>query len=178
VVNFDVPHVPEDYIHRVGRTARAEAVGDAYTFVSPEEEDDLRAIERAIGRRLPRVTLPGFDYGARPAERFEVPLAERIAAIRARKAEERARAKAKAERRAQREAEEAERARARAEREASRGAGRPPQRGLRHERDGAWHGTSRGGERGAGRGDEARPPSQSGGGRRRRRPRRRGGGAG
>src|ERR687886_995542 len=46
VVNFDVPHVPEDYIHRVGRTARAEAVGDAYTFVSPEEEDDLRAIER------------------------------------------------------------------------------------------------------------------------------------
>ena len=116
VVNFDVPHVPEDYIHRVGRTARAEAVGDAYTFVSPEEEDDLRAIERAIGRRLPRVTLPGFDYAARPAERFEVPIAERIAAIRARKAEERARAKAKAERRAQREVGEAERARAKPER--------------------------------------------------------------
>ncbi|HET6765563.1 MAG TPA: DEAD/DEAH box helicase, partial [Longimicrobiaceae bacterium] len=47
VVNFDVPHVPEDYIHRVGRTARAEATGDAYTFVSPDEEQDLRAIERA-----------------------------------------------------------------------------------------------------------------------------------
>src|SRR5919199_3118350 len=71
VVNFDVPHVPEDYIHRVGRTARAEAVGDAYTFVSPEEEDDLRAIERAIGRRLPRVTVAGFDYAAKPAGRFE-----------------------------------------------------------------------------------------------------------
>jgi ATP-dependent RNA helicase RhlE len=100
VVNFDVPNVPDDYIHRVGRTARAEMTGDAFTFVSPEEEGDLRAIEKAIGKRLPRVTVPGFDYSHRPAERFEVPLAERIAAIRARKAEERARAKAKAERRA------------------------------------------------------------------------------
>src|SRR5216117_2975740 len=49
VVNFDVPAVPDDYIHRVGRTARAEATGAAFTFVSPEEEGDLRAIERAIG---------------------------------------------------------------------------------------------------------------------------------
>ena len=99
VVNFDVPHVPEDYIHRVGRTARAERTGDAFTFVSPEEEPDLRAIERALGRRLPRITLPGFDYSAAPAERLEIPIAERIAAIRARKVDERARAKAKAERR-------------------------------------------------------------------------------
>ncbi|HEX5438709.1 MAG TPA: DEAD/DEAH box helicase [Gemmatimonadaceae bacterium] len=105
VVNFDVPKVPDDYIHRVGRTARAETTGDAFTFVSPEEERDLRAIERAIGKRLPRVTLPGFDYDAEPTTRFEVPLAERIAAIRARKAEERARAREKAERRAQHEAE-------------------------------------------------------------------------
>ncbi|MBX3175154.1 MAG: DEAD/DEAH box helicase [Gemmatimonadaceae bacterium] len=100
VVNFDVPHLPEDYIHRVGRTARAEATGEAFTLVSPEEEQDLRAIERAIGKKLPRRTLPGFDYAHRPVERFEVPLAERIAAIRARKAEERARAKAKLERKA------------------------------------------------------------------------------
>jgi ATP-dependent RNA helicase RhlE len=99
VVNFDVPHVPDDYIHRVGRTARAEMTGDAFTFVSPEEESDLRAIERAIGRRLPRVTVAGFDYSKAPAERFEVPLAERIAAIRARKAQERLRAKEKAQRR-------------------------------------------------------------------------------
>jgi ATP-dependent RNA helicase RhlE len=99
VVNFDVPNVPEDYIHRVGRTARAEATGDAFTFAAPAEEHDLRAIERAIGRSLPRITVPGFDYAKRPAERFEVPIAERIAAIRAKKAEERARAKAKAERR-------------------------------------------------------------------------------
>jgi ATP-dependent RNA helicase RhlE len=101
VVNFDVPNVPEDYIHRVGRTGRAEEVGDAFTFVAPEEEGELRAIERAIGRRLPRVTVPDFDYAARTAGRFEVPAAERIKAIRARKAEERARATAKAERRAQ-----------------------------------------------------------------------------
>src|SRR5947209_352797 len=101
VVNFDVPNVPDDYIHRVGRTARAEMTGDAFTFVSPEEEGDLRAIERAIGKRLPRVTVPGFDYTKRPAERFEVPIGERIAAIRARKAEERARARINAERRAQ-----------------------------------------------------------------------------
>ncbi len=99
VVNFDVPHVPDDYIHRVGRTARAERTGDAFTFVSPDEEADLRAIERALGRRLPRILVPGFDYSAAPAERFEIPIAERIAAIRARKAGDRERAKAKAGRR-------------------------------------------------------------------------------
>jgi ATP-dependent RNA helicase RhlE len=91
VVNFDVPGLPEDYIHRVGRTARVEALGDALTLVSPAEEGDLRAIERAVGARIPRVTLPGFDYAMKAAERFEVPLAERIAAIRAGKAEARAR---------------------------------------------------------------------------------------
>ena len=66
VVNFDVPKVPEDYIHRVGRTARAEAVGDAFTFVAPDEEGDFRRIERAVGRRLPRVIVPDFDYAAKP----------------------------------------------------------------------------------------------------------------
>jgi ATP-dependent RNA helicase RhlE len=99
VVNFDVPTAPEDYIHRVGRTARAEATGDAFTFVAPEEEPELRGIERAIGRRLPRVTVPDFDYRARPETKLEVPLAERIAQIRAKKAEDRERAKAKAARR-------------------------------------------------------------------------------
>jgi ATP-dependent RNA helicase RhlE len=99
VVNFDVPKVPEDYIHRVGRTARAEAVGDAFTFVAPEEEPDLQRIERALGRRLPRVLVPDFDYTAKPEARLEVPLGERIATIRARKAEDRARAEAKARRR-------------------------------------------------------------------------------
>ena len=98
VVNFDVPNIPEDYIHRVGRTARAEMTGDALTFVAPDEENDLRAIERAIAKRLPRVTVPDFDYKQRPTERLEIPIGERIAAIRARKAEDRARAAAKAAR--------------------------------------------------------------------------------
>jgi ATP-dependent RNA helicase RhlE len=100
VVNFDVPNVPDDYIHRVGRTARAEMTGDAITFVAPDEENDLRAIERAIAKRLPRVTVPDFDYKQKPAERLEIPIQERIAAIRARKAEDRKRAAANAERRA------------------------------------------------------------------------------
>lgn len=100
VVNFDVPAMPDDYIHRAGRTARAEMTGDAITFVAPEEENDLRDIERAIGKRLPRVIVPDFDYKQKPAEQLEIPIKERIAAIRARKAEDRARAKAKAERQA------------------------------------------------------------------------------
>ena len=99
VVNFDVPLVPDDYIHRVGRTGRAEATGDAFTFVSPEEDGNLRDIERAIGRRLPRVTVPDFDYTAKPPARLEVPLAQRIAEIRARKREDRARAAVNAARR-------------------------------------------------------------------------------
>ncbi len=71
VVNFDVPHVPEDYIHRVGRTARAQAKGDAYTLVSPEEEKDFRAIEKHLGKSLPRQRVPGFDYAAKSGERRE-----------------------------------------------------------------------------------------------------------
>ncbi|HEX6964388.1 MAG TPA: DEAD/DEAH box helicase [Gemmatimonadaceae bacterium] len=178
VVNFDVPSVPEDYIHRVGRTARAEATGDAFTFVSPDEERDLRAIERAVGKRLPRVTLPGFDYHATSTERFEVPLAERIAAIRARKAEERARAKAKAERKAQREVEERERQARRTaaskERPASghherssthQEAGRPgaprPHRGASSDRGASSGGAARRPSRGSrrrGRGDSPYKP--------------------
>ena len=83
VVNFDVPNCPEDYVHRVGRTARADATGDAFLFVSPEEESNVARIERAIGRHLPRVTLPGFDYRKKPAEKLEVPLHDRFAAMRA-----------------------------------------------------------------------------------------------
>ena len=68
VVNFDVPAASEDYIHRVGRTGRAEATGEAFTFVAPEDEPGLRAIERAIGKPLPRVRLPDFDYRQRPPD--------------------------------------------------------------------------------------------------------------
>jgi len=66
VVNFDVPRAPEDYVHRVGRTGRAQASGFAFTFVSPEEEEELGKIERAVGKKLPRVTATGFDYHAVP----------------------------------------------------------------------------------------------------------------
>jgi ATP-dependent RNA helicase RhlE len=104
VVNFDVPAQPDDYIHRVGRTARAKATGDALTLASPAESGEIAAIERAVGRKLERRWLDGFDYKAQPKGRFEIPIGERIAAIRARKAEERARSRAKAELRAQRQA--------------------------------------------------------------------------
>jgi len=66
VINYDVPTVPTDYVHRVGRTARMEATGEAITFVTQEDEGDLRAIERALGKPIPRVTLPDFDYRAPP----------------------------------------------------------------------------------------------------------------
>jgi ATP-dependent RNA helicase RhlE len=60
VVNFDVPPCTEDYVHRVGRTGRAGAQGDALVFVSPEEEEGFRRIERSLGGPLPRLSLPGF----------------------------------------------------------------------------------------------------------------------
>ena len=74
VVNFDVPRMPDDYIHRVGRTARAEAMGDAFTFVSPDEEGELRG-DRARGRArgCRACTLPGFDYTERPADEARDP---------------------------------------------------------------------------------------------------------
>jgi ATP-dependent RNA helicase RhlE len=100
VVNFDTPPAAEDYVHRVGRTARAEATGTAFTLVSPEEEASIRLIEHTIGRRLPRVIVPDFDYSGRQTAPLEVPHAERIAAIRKRKAEDRERAKVNAARRA------------------------------------------------------------------------------
>jgi ATP-dependent RNA helicase RhlE len=69
VVNFDVPAAAEDYIHRVGRTARAEAVGDAMTLVSPSEETDFRSIERMVGKPIARVTLAGFNYSTSGSDR-------------------------------------------------------------------------------------------------------------
>jgi ATP-dependent RNA helicase RhlE len=71
VISFDVPSVPDDYIHRIGRTARAEAEGDAFVLVAPAEERSLSRIERQIGQRLPRVTLPDFDYSQPGTERHK-----------------------------------------------------------------------------------------------------------
>ncbi|MGD9942667.1 MAG: DEAD/DEAH box helicase [Burkholderiaceae bacterium] len=61
VVNFDLPNVPEDYVHRIGRTGRAGAEGEAVSLVSPDEDGLLRDIERLIKRTLPRETVPGFE---------------------------------------------------------------------------------------------------------------------
>ena len=104
VINFDVPVQAEDYIHRVGRTARASSTGDAWTLASRDEAKELAAIERALHKKIPNSQLENFDYDAAPNERLEIPIGERIAAIRARKAEERARSRAKAALKAEREA--------------------------------------------------------------------------
>ena len=69
VINYDVPGHPEDYVHRIGRTGRAQAVGDAFTLMSPENEGDVAAIERFIGKPIERLKVEGFDYApyeARP----------------------------------------------------------------------------------------------------------------
>jgi ATP-dependent RNA helicase RhlE len=63
VINYDVPNTAEDYVHRIGRTGRAQAVGDAFTLVAYEEEAAMSEIEKSLGQTLPRVTRPDFDYG-------------------------------------------------------------------------------------------------------------------
>jgi ATP-dependent RNA helicase RhlE len=63
VINYDVPQQPEDYVHRIGRTGRAAATGDAFTFMSPDEISMVRAIERMIGQQIPRISVPGYDFG-------------------------------------------------------------------------------------------------------------------
>ena len=60
VINFDLPHVAEDYVHRIGRTARAGRTGNAITFAAPEERNQLAAIERLIGTLIHRELIPGF----------------------------------------------------------------------------------------------------------------------
>ena len=62
VVNYDVPQHPEDYIHRIGRTGRAAATGDAFTIMIAEDAPHVFAIERFISQKIPRVKLEGFDY--------------------------------------------------------------------------------------------------------------------
>ena len=67
VINYDVPQQPEDYVHRIGRTGRAAALGDAYTFMSPDEISMVRTIERVIGQQIPRISVPGYDFGTSAA---------------------------------------------------------------------------------------------------------------
>jgi len=70
VINYDVPENPEDYVHRIGRTGRAQSVGDAFTLVTPEDSANIRDIQRFIGQEIPHLKLAGFAYRAsahRPA---------------------------------------------------------------------------------------------------------------
>src|SRR5690242_8801829 len=68
VINYDVPQQAEDYVHRIGRTGRAASEGDAFTFMAPDEIAMVRTIERVIGQEIPRISVPGFDFGTVAAD--------------------------------------------------------------------------------------------------------------
>lgn len=75
VINFDIPDTTEAYIHRIGRTGRAERSGDAFTFVTPDDADMVKAIERAVGQSIERLMLGGFDYHVPAPARRDAPAA-------------------------------------------------------------------------------------------------------
>jgi ATP-dependent RNA helicase RhlE len=64
VINFDMPDTADAYIHRIGRTGRAERSGDAFTLVTPDDDDMVRTLEKIMGHKLERQTIKGFDYSA------------------------------------------------------------------------------------------------------------------
>jgi ATP-dependent RNA helicase RhlE len=68
VISYDVPRQPEDYVHRIGRTGRASREGDAFTFMAPDEIAMVRTIEAVMGKPIPRVSVPGFDFGTVAAD--------------------------------------------------------------------------------------------------------------
>jgi ATP-dependent RNA helicase RhlE len=67
VINYDIPDTADAYIHRIGRTGRAEREGDAFTIITPDDDAMVRTIERTVGQRIPRHTIAGFNYDAPPA---------------------------------------------------------------------------------------------------------------
>ena len=77
VINYDFPMHAEDYVHRIGRTGRAQAVGDAISFVTSEDHSELRSLERFIGRGIVRKRAEGFNYSAAPAPSFSTDERER-----------------------------------------------------------------------------------------------------
>lgn len=77
VINYDVPEHPEDYVHRIGRTARAEAEGDAITLVTPDDEALIYRIEHLLGYKIDRKMLPDFDYDV-PTPSWAKPSAEAL----------------------------------------------------------------------------------------------------
>jgi ATP-dependent RNA helicase RhlE len=77
VINYDVPEHPEDYVHRIGRTARADAEGNAITLVTPDDEALIHRIEYLLKRKIERKTLPGFDYDV-PTPSWAKPTADAL----------------------------------------------------------------------------------------------------
>src|SRR5829696_3632087 len=73
VINYDIPDTADAYIHRIGRTGRAEREGDAFTLITPEDDVMVRAIERAVGQSVPRHRIAGFDYDATPPPAMSQP---------------------------------------------------------------------------------------------------------
>ena len=69
VINYDMPATADDYIHRIGRTGRAEHTGDAFTLVAPDDKDMVHSLEKIMGKPLPHLTLAGFDYMSPAPER-------------------------------------------------------------------------------------------------------------
>ncbi len=103
IVNFDVPTSAEEYAQRAGRAANQTGAREAITFAAEPDEGNLRAIERTLAKSLPRLTLPGFDYDARPEDSLEDPVLEKVAEIRPRPPENRQRPAGKSRRRGDRE---------------------------------------------------------------------------
>ena len=68
VINYDVPQQAEDYVHRIGRTGRAAREGDAFTFMAPDEIAMVKQIERIVGQQIPRISVPGYDFGTVAAD--------------------------------------------------------------------------------------------------------------
>lgn len=87
VINFDIPDTADAYIHRIGRTGRAERTGDAFTLVTPEDDEMVRELEKIMQQRLPREVINGFNYNVpapvqqiQPAPRGPKPIQHRPAA--------------------------------------------------------------------------------------------------
>ncbi|PIZ25753.1 MAG: RNA helicase, partial [Chloroflexi bacterium CG_4_10_14_0_8_um_filter_57_5] len=81
VINYDMPATADDYIHRIGRTGRAERTGDAFTLVAPDDKDMVRTLEKIMGQPLARQTLADFDYNM-PASPISSPKGRPAPAIR------------------------------------------------------------------------------------------------
>ena len=147
VINFDLPDMPEDYVHRIGRTGRAGAEGFAITFVSPENKDELAAIEKLIKRDIPEIEIAGFNL-----EEAAEAAAERATRANARRDPELAAAARELAKKEKRRAKEKERA--------EQAAAESRQRGTRKKQGGKSAGAAHS-SRKSGTGSKAAPKSKA-----------------